>query len=132
MKKLLLILLCMPLLFSCGENKNDLTSRNIKGNVKEIIETTFDAKEVFGEPQKGDLRYNYRDKYNEYGNVTENTSYNADGELISEWKYQFDEDGNRTVGMIFGEDGELDGRYNYQYDEDGNWQGLLGIMQMEN
>ena len=55
MKKLLLILLCLPLLFSCGENKNSLTRYNIKGNVKEIIETSFDAKEAFGELQKKNL-----------------------------------------------------------------------------
>ena len=52
MKKLLLILLCVPLLFSCEENESDLTRANIKGNVKEIVETTFDAKLAFGEPQK--------------------------------------------------------------------------------
>ena len=56
MKKLLLLLLCVPLIFSCGEKDNSLTRANIKGNVKEIIETTFEAKEAFGEPQKENIR----------------------------------------------------------------------------
>ena len=40
MKKLLLILLCLPMIFSCGEKKeeNDLTRDNLKGKVKEIIQ----------------------------------------------------------------------------------------------
>ncbi len=53
MKKLLLILLCVPLMFSCGDKKdktdntekkeieNDLAKENIKGKVKQIIEDDF-------------------------------------------------------------------------------------------
>ena len=73
MKKLLLILLCVPLIYSCGDNKNSLTRENIKGNVKEIIETTFDAKEVFSEPQKENCMYKYKFQYNEDGNITKHT-----------------------------------------------------------
>ena len=128
MKKLLLILLCVPLMFSCGENndekvqkeeiENDLTRANIKGKVKEIIETTFSAKESFGEPQKGDLRTKDISKYNEDGNRTEETSYNADGELARKYKDQYDEDGNRTEKTFYNADGEI--MFKFQYDEDGN------------
>ena len=117
MKKLLLILLCVPLMFSCGENndekvqkeeiENDLTRANIKGKVKEIIETTFSAKESFGEPQKGDLRTKDISKYNEDGNRTEETSYNADGELARKYKYQYDEFDNLKnwiVRTLYGDD----------------------------
>jgi len=117
MKKLLLLLLCVPLLFSCGEIENDLTRANIKGKVKEIIETTFSAKESFGEPQKGDLRTKDISKYNEDGNRTEETSYNADGELARKYKDQYDEDGNITESTSYNADGEIDWKYKYQYDE---------------
>ena len=106
MKKLLLILLCVPLIFSCGEKdnetenseenvqkeeiENDLTRENIKGKVKEIIETTFDAKEAFGEPQKGDLRTKGISKYDEDGNKTEVTFYNADGEIDFKHKLKYE------------------------------------------
>ena len=133
MKKLLLILLCVPLMFSCGENndekvqkeeiENDLTRANIKGKVKEIIETTFSAKEYFGEPQKGDLRTKYISKYNEDGNRTEETFYNADGELGGKYKYQYDEDGNITESTSYNADGEIDmkSKYQYEYDKLKNW-----------
>ena len=60
MKKLLLLLLCVPLIYSCGDNKNSLTRENIKGNVKEIIDSIgfkFELKqdhflEISGAPQQ--------------------------------------------------------------------------------
>ncbi|MBT7896966.1 MAG: hypothetical protein HN564_08190, partial [Flavobacteriales bacterium] len=58
MKKLLLIILCLPINYcSCeGEKKeNDLTKYNIKGKVNEITETKYNAKESFGDFQKTDL-----------------------------------------------------------------------------
>ena len=50
MKKLLLILLCFPMLFSCGEKKeeNDLSRDNLKGKVKEIIQVRLDAPLISG------------------------------------------------------------------------------------
>ena len=121
MKKLLLILLCVPLMFSFGENKkdtenekkkeieNDLTEENIK--VKQITGTTYviASEEIYR-----------KDKYlyNKDGNMTEMTSYNANGELGSNSKYKYDEDGNKTEWKYY--DGELATKYKYQYDEDGN------------
>ena len=120
MKKLLLLLLCVPLMFSCGENENSLTRANIKGNVKEIIETTFDAKEDFGEPQKENLRRKYKYQYDEDGNITEETYYNADGDLLRKQKCQYDEDGNITEETDYNADGKIDWNQKYQYDENGN------------
>ena len=120
MKKLLLLLLCVPLMFSCGEIENSLTRANIKGKVKEIIETTFYAKEAFDEPQKGDLRQKKIIKYDEDGNITELTAYLADWEIDFKFKHQYDEDGNMTEETSCYADGELDSKTKYQYDEDGN------------
>ena len=132
MKKLLLILLCLPMIFSYGENendtgneekkevKNDLTRENIKGNVKEIWITYFKAKEVFGKTQKGNLSSKVNFQYNEDGNKTEEISYNGDGELSGKKKYQYDKDGNNTEMISYNGDGKVHMKYKYQYDEDGN------------
>ena len=98
MKKLLLILLCLPLLFSCeGEKKeNDLTKYNIKGKVNEITETKYNAKESFGDFQKTDLIYKFKYKYDKDGNQTEQSFYNKDGDLKNQYKYKYEYDHNNT------------------------------------
>ena len=55
-----------------------------------IIETFFYAKESFGELQKEGLwhKSKMKSQYDEDGNMTELTSYNADGELDEKTKYQ--------------------------------------------
>jgi hypothetical protein len=119
MKKLLLLLLCVPLMFSCGENENDLTRANIKGNVKEIVETYFDAKEVFGEPQKKNRGGKLVKKFNKDGNKTEWVSYDVDGEMTNKYKFQYDKNGNLTEEDCYNADGEMTGRGKFQCDEDG-------------
>ena len=98
MKKLLLILLCLPLLFSCeGEKKeNDLTKYNIKGKVNEITETMYHAKESFGDFQKTDLIYKFKYKYDKDGNQTEQSFYNKDGDLKNQYKYKYEYDHNNN------------------------------------
>ena len=92
MKKLLLILLCLPMIFSCGEKKeNDLTADNIKGKVKELIETSFNVKEAFGDLEKDDFKSKWKSKYDEDGNRTESSSYDKDGELSYKWKFKYNE-----------------------------------------
>ena len=121
MKKLLLMLLCLPLLFGCGGDKkeNDLTEYNIKGKVKELIETRYDAKEAFGDLEKGDLERKQKSKFNEDGNTTEFIKW-KDGELKGKAKWKYDEDGNKTEETSYNSDGELEAKAKHKYDEDGN------------
>ena len=131
MKKLLLLLLCVPLIFSFVENvknvnkekkeiKNDLTRNNVKGKVKKIKGTVFEVEEALGGPQKGNIKQNINIQFNEDGNKTEETSYNSDGELQSKYKYQYDKDGNITERTSYNLDGELSYKIQYHYDEYGN------------
>ena len=131
MKKLLLLLLCVPLIFSFVENvknvnkekkeiKNDLTRNNVKGKVKKIKGTVFEVEEALGGPQKGNIKQNINIQFNEDGNKTEETSYNSDGELQSKSKYQYDKDGNKTEETSYNSDGELQSKSKYQYDMNGN------------
>ena len=122
MKKLLLILLCLPLLFSCGRKKKDNDLGNLKGKVKSVIRMHFAAKEVFGDFEKGDLDYKYEYKYDKDGNITETSSYDKDGKLrlYSSNKYKYDKDGNMTEEASCNKDGELRNKTKYKYDEEGN------------
>jgi hypothetical protein len=107
MKKLLLILLCVPLLFSCGEKENDtenteqneeneelgkdndLQKENLKGNIKCIVESHYKATKSFGEIEKGEkiISHQINDtiKYNHKGYITE-TSKDLGIKL---WKYYY-------------------------------------------
>ena len=125
MKKLLLLLLCVPLIFSCGENekkkeienekkkeiKNDLTRQNLKGKVKSTTKTILH-------------KWNsYLDsivvQFNKDGNMTDSSSYDKYGVLKEKCIYKYDKDGNKTEYSQYNADGELDGKYKYEYNEDG-------------
>ena len=124
MKKLLLILLCLPFLFSCGGKKQDNDLGTLKGKVKICSEIIFEAKEAFGDLVKGE-KFNTphtKTKYDEYGNKTEVSSYDKDGKLwlYSSKKYKYDEDGNKTEESSYDKDGGLTSKSKYKYDEDSN------------
>ena len=144
MKKLLLILLCLPMIFSCRDEKNkienDLSKYNIIGNPKEIKEHHYSAKELFGEAQKEKLLHENILRFNSEGNITEfirnnsqsyKTYYNEitkqkekthiyDGEeLVALKKYKCDENGNQIEESRYS-NGELVGLEKYKYDENGN------------
>ena len=109
MKKLLLILLCLPLIFSCGkEIENSLSQTNIKGKVKAIKQTYFDSKlELIREDNFSYLTSNksiifsdqFEVQFNKDGNMTEYSRYNEDGELTYKKKYKYDEDWNSYFNM---------------------------------
>jgi len=119
MKKLLLILLCLPMLFSCGAEKkqdNDLTRENLKGKIKEMTIYVFNVRESFGELEKGNLMWKNKCKYDEDGNKTEERYY-KDGKLIWKEKYK---DGNKTETNYYNKDGELKEKQKNKYDKVGN------------
>jgi len=120
MKKLLLILLCLPMIFSCGEKKeeNDLTRDNLKGKVKEIIQVRLDAPLVSG--GMSDLINIY--KYDENGKMTEMARYSGE-ELIKQVKYKADENGFIAPKLVEGKENiPFSDRVSreFKYDEDGN------------
>ena len=144
MKKLILILLCLPMIFSCRDEKNkienDLSKENIIGNPKEIKEYRYSAKELFGEAQKEKLLHENIVRFNSEGNITEfirnnsqsyKTYYNEitkqkekthiyDGEeLVGLEKYKYDENGNQIEESSYS-NGKLVGLEKYKYDENGN------------
>ena len=109
MRKLLLILLCLPLMFSCGEKKEidenkksvnksknkkiatDLLEMNLKGRVKSIISLSSDSTRVY---------------FNKFGNITKIiTKKEGDNHVF---KFHFDN--NQKISQYFytEEDGIID------------------------
>lgn len=124
MKKIILIILSVLCLVSCNqsEKKNDLTEENLKGKVKSIKETTYEAIEKFGQIEKGDVSYYAYAVtiYNEKGDRIEENHYNSDGSLDYKVTYKYDENGNKIEGNIYFSNGKLDKKVTYKYDEKGN------------
>ena len=131
MKKIILATLSVLCLVSCNqlekktEKKNDLTEENLKGKVKSIKETPYDAIEKFGQLEKGDVSYSVFFPssftiYNEKGNKIEVNGYNPDGSLYSKTTYKYDEKGNKIEKNTYKYDGSLNYKTTYKYDEKGN------------
>ena len=126
MKKIILVILSVLCLVSYGqlekksEKKNDLTEENLKGKVKSIKETTYEAVDKFGQIEKGDALNNYFNIYNEKGNKIEDNSYDSDGNLSSKDTYEYDEKGNNIERNWYDSDGRLGYKLIYKYDEKGN------------
>ena len=135
MKKIILATLSVLYLVSYGQSKkkNDLTEENLKGKVKSIKETTYEAVDKFGQIEKGNVFYDrfsllfnspFTIIYNEKGNKIEKNYYNSDGSLKSKTTYKYDKKGNNIEYNICYSDGSLDKttyKYKYEYDKNNNW-----------
>tara|TARA_B110000238_G_C16003065_1_gene385365 strand:- start:82 stop:885 length:804 start_codon:yes stop_codon:yes gene_type:complete len=131
MKKLLLILICIGLFYACGYNESELTKENINGKVKEIVETNFVAKKVFGDivkdgiqkrwrmtDQMGEMRkyFKAKSKYNQNGNLIEKIYFKSSEGI--KFIYEYDKDGkkvrkyNRTSWQVT--------EVTYEYDDNDN------------
>ena len=132
MEKIILVILSVLCLVSCNqsEKKNDLTEENLKGKVKSIKETTYEAVDKFGQIEKGDILVDssavYTDDgrfkiYNEKGNKIEENYYNSNGRLYSKTTYKYDEKGNMIEDNFYdSDDGSLIYKNTYKYDKKGN------------
>ena len=122
MKKIILAILSVLRLVSCkqSEKKNDLTEENLKGKVKSIKETLYEAVDKFGQIEKGNWFNNYFTIYDKKGNIIEENDYDSDGSLNSKTTYKYDEKGNKIEENDYDSDGRLDSKTTYKYDEKGN------------
>ena len=121
MKKIILATLSA----SCNqsEKKNDLTEKNLKGKVKSIKETPYEAVDKFGQIEKGNVLYDDYTSftiYDEKGNIIEENYYDSDGNLSSKDTYEYDEKGNNIEKNNYDSDGSLNSKTTYKYDEKGN------------
>ena len=126
MKKIILAILSVLRLVSCkqSEKKNDLTEENLKGKVKSIKETPYEAVDKFGQIEKGNVLYDDFifpfTIYDEKGNKIEEYHYDEDGNLSSKDTYEYDEKGNNIERNWYDSDGRLGYKLIYKYNEKGN------------
>lgn len=157
MKKITLIItifLVGIILYSCHTEKpkasdeltnSDLTRLNLKGNVKSLTDSRFEASGKQGEIQKGIRISKEVLNFDEKGNKTENFSYGPNDSLEFKTKFKHDDKGfetealqykpdgslctktiteyfkgNKRASCVYDEDGRLSWRITYLYDDDNN------------
>ena len=143
MKKLLIILLPLLVIFSCsngtnsnvgdeggevvGEvteevNRNDWAKDGLYGEVKMLTESEYVVEEKSGEVVIGELQTKNKYEYDRKGrlieHLIEHANYAADGGLLE--KYKYDSMGNMIEEGWYGEEDELYSIKKFQYDKKGN------------
>jgi hypothetical protein len=126
-----------------GQKKNDWQKNGLKGRVKSITTTVYNATEKFGEPVKGEIKEkseivtiqfdtkgmiihpkkgaNTVYKYDTKGNKIEETAYGSDNStIISKRVYKYDASGNVIEEINYNSDGELTEKKVNTYDANGN------------
>lgn len=116
MKKLYLLFIVMSVLASCGNGGGSLTSKDLeanqlKGNVKSVKVSTYEAVENFGKIKKGKLilaSYETIDitEFDELGNISVITNYNKNGEFEGKSIFSY-KDGHKDNISSYGSDGDL-------------------------
>ncbi len=129
MKKLLLILISVPFLFGCAaehKKKNDLSELNLKGHVKSVKVSSYQAVNKLGYITKGSVRFDnsFDDepsrKFTNNGNLIEVDSYELDGTILWKTIYKLDEKGRKIESNDYKSNGTLDWKTIYNLDDKGN------------
>ncbi len=106
--------------FLNNKDKNSLTEDNLKGKVKTLTESSYDAVEKFGEVEKSKLKEKQYSKYNDRGNKIEESDYRSDGSLWQHCIYKYNAKGDKIENNEYEPDGSLSGKVIYKYDDRGN------------
>ncbi|HNW99357.1 MAG TPA: hypothetical protein PKK00_13190 [Bacteroidales bacterium] len=115
-------------LFSCAgdktkNKKNHLTDLKLKGDVKSLTETIYDASEKFGEIQKGEKKYKYFSLFNEDGNKTDYSENNFPSLMSNfdkKYDFKYDDKGTIIEWNLYKSNGKLDRKEKYKIDDKGN------------
>jgi tetratricopeptide (TPR) repeat protein len=139
------ISICLIIAFvNCyGQKKTDLQKNSLKGRVKSITTTVYNATEKFGEPVKDGIKEkseivtiqfdtkgkiippskgdNVVFKYDTKGNITEETVYGSDNStIISKSVFRYDANSNVIEEINYDSQGELKEKKVNTYDVNGN------------
>jgi hypothetical protein len=93
--------------------KTDWEKDGLKGKVKSVKETIYEAVKENGEINKGnkeDLGNNLVE-YDDKGNKIELIMYKSDGNLDYKFTYEYDDKGSIIEGNSYNSDGSLDMKY---------------------
>ena len=89
MKKILSLFIVGFLLVGFSQKKEkqtDWEKENLKGKVKSITLTDYNAKKIFRKIKKGYSKGKKTTKFNNDGNLTEEVYYNSNGSLSWNWQ----------------------------------------------
>jgi tetratricopeptide (TPR) repeat protein len=139
------ISICLIITFiNCfGQKKTDWQKNGLKGRVKSITTTVYNATEKFGEPVKDGIKEkseiitiqfdtkgkiippskgdNVVYKYDTKGNITEETAYGSDNStIISKSVFKYDASSNVIEELNYDSQGELKEKKVNTYDANGN------------
>ncbi len=128
MKAILIFVAILFLAIGCNnsnEFKNDLERRNLKGKVKTLKWTPYEAVEKFGEVTKGKnstgwFTKSYFDTYNEIGKRIERQDLRSSGDLSKKTVYKYNTLNKIEEVNTYNSAGKLDKKTKYTYDENGN------------
>ena len=137
MKKILLILLCLPLLFSSCKTKvdkenivvkkNTLSEKNIKEKVKKITEKSFYVSTKFGEPIKDSVQFTNIYLFDENGFQTQLETINSlsyrkkmNYEEYEKHIFKYDTNKNCVLVQVYSIDNYLIRHEENKYDKENN------------
>ena len=116
--KIVITLILIISLLSCESKKelnNDLKELNIHGEVKQIKNQYYGAKESFGEIEKGEFGGVLIKIFNDDGNQIEEKNYNPDGSVNHKIIFKYDNKGLKTEKRPYNKDGNPFNYYKYSY-----------------
>jgi len=123
MKKIFLPIFLLVFLAACSSivKTTSIEMQNLKGKVKILKETRYNAEEEFDEIPKEDMRYwvTTMKVFDEKGNLIEQIQDDSDGNMYYKWTLKYDEKGN-IEGNEYSADGSLNRKEVYKYAEKGN------------
>src|SRR3954470_2555978 len=106
-----LLLICS--LFSFASHKSDLTFQRLKGKVKSVTESEYNA-------DKSALMGKTVSNYNDSGNLAEFITFSPAGDMLSKATCTYDDSGSFVEEKRFKADGSLMVRTTRKYDEKGS------------
>jgi len=90
---------------------------SLKGKVKSIHLTTFNATDILGELSKKDVKNYFVGLYDTLGNKKEETHYNGSGNISEKYKFKYDSKNKLESESRFNANGKLYGKLVYKYDK---------------
>lgn len=98
---------------------NSTSEMNLKGSVKSIKISAYEAADKFGEIMKTDLEYVVSYAFDEKGNEVEEIRYSSDGEIKSKEISTYDAQSKLKDAVIYNDDGDLENKWALEHDDKG-------------
>jgi len=108
--------------------KNDLSAKNLKGEVKSLTESRYTVTEDSGSIQKGELLFREISQYTKDGWLEDVKRVKPNGDVEYRVSFKHDDRGYMTESSIYKSDGSFLYKESYSYDDRGIQTGKSGYM----